>query len=199
MSLAAGKQQLKDRAAFAASGLALLAGVLIWLLWVLPITRSVGEAAPSAIGEPIVSELSAGQRVGIWGSGRSAAFGTVECTVSDARGDLLALRGAPALTWDDTLWWASPRPGFEQLSQFTATAAGLYTIDCVDSLGYYEGQFLVAGDTFGAGSIGLGRTGSNDFAVGSALAFSAVVLPLFAVLVPLIVALRRWPDRQRAG
>lgn len=197
MSRSAQQQRHKDQVALGAAALALLAGALIWLLWVMPITRSVAEASPAPLGEPLSVELAAGERVGIWASGLSAAFGAIECTVTGPDGDPLPQRGAPSLNWDDTLWWTNPRPGFEQVSQVVAVDEGRHTVDCRDSLGQYGGEILVAGDTFGAGDVGLGRTGSADFAIGTVLAFCAVVCPLFALLLPVIIVVRRLSERLR--
>ncbi|WP_217183435.1 hypothetical protein [Streptomyces sp. AC495_CC817] len=196
MSDAATRQRHKDQVALGAAAVCAVAAVLIWVLWALPVARSVGEAEPAAIGDTITVELAEGP-AGIWGSGRSPLLGTMECTVTGPSGERLAQSGPPSLTWDDTLWWLTPRPGFEQVTRFTAPAAGVYDVACTDALDTYDGSFLVAGDTFGTGTIGLGRTGSSDFAVGTVLAFSAVVLPLFAALVPLIILVRRFVERRR--
>lgn len=196
MSDAARRQRDKDHVALAAAAVSAVAAVLIWVLWVLPIARSVGDAVPAPIGETITVDLGAGP-AGVWGSGHSSAFGTIDCAVTGPDGRAVALSGPPSLTWDDVLWWTNPRPGFEQLSRFTAPSAGSYEIACTDSLDTYGGEFLVAGDTFGGFSVGLGRTGASDFPVGSILAFCAAVLPLFAVLLPIVIALRRVRDRRR--
>lgn len=198
MSDGSTQQRHRDQVAFAAAALCAIAGVLIWMLWVLPIARSVGEAAPTPVGDSMTVELAAGESAGLWGSGQSVVFGTVDCSVVSPDGDPVTQLGPPALTWDDTVWWMNPRPGFEQFAQFTAEDAGAHEVSCVDSLDTYGGEYLVAGDTFGSGSIGLGRTGSNDFAVGTLLAFGAVVCPLFAVLVVIVIPLRRLRDRRRA-
>lgn len=198
MSTPAQTQRNKDQVALGAAAVALVAGVLIWLLWVLPIAGSLSEATPSPIGEPVGVELDAGERAGIWGSGLSVGFGTLDCAVTDPVGHEVSQRAAPSLTWDDTLWWTNPRPGFEQVSQIVAAEQGRYTVDCRDALGYYEGEILVAGDTFGSGSIGLGRSGSSDFAVGTVLAFCAVVCPLFGLLLPVVIGVRLLRDRRRA-
>ncbi len=196
MSDAARRQRDKDHVALAAAAVSAVAAVLIWVLWVLPIARSVGDAAPASIGETITVDLDAGP-AGVWGSGASSAFGTVDCSVTSPDGDSLRMSGPPSFTWDDVLWWTAPRAGFAQLSRFTAPSAGTYEIACTDSLDTYGGEFLVAGDTFGGFSVGLGRTGASDFPVGSVLAFCAAVLPLFAVLLPIVIGLRRVRDRRR--
>lgn len=198
MSAPSAAQNNRDRIALGGAALALVVGALIWVLWVLPIARSVGEATPTPIGVPVVVDLEAGERVGIWSSGLPASFGTMDCTVTSPEGAPVPQVGPPSLTWDDTLWWMTPRRGFEQLSQIVGASAGPHTIECSDSLDRYDGEVLVAGDAFGPESIGLGRTGSSDFAGGTLLAFGAVVCPPFAVLLPIVIGLRRLRDRRRA-
>ncbi|MBO9626671.1 MAG: hypothetical protein J7484_09885 [Microbacterium sp.] len=197
MNGAALRQRDKDHVALGAAVLSAVAAVLIWTLWVLPIARSVGDAEPAVVGETLAVDLDAGA-VGIWGSGRTAAFGTLDCIVTAPDGARVPLSGPPSLTWEDVLWWTSPRPGFSQLSRFTAPSAGRYDVACVDSLDTYDGEVLVAGDTFGSFAVGLGRSGTSGFPVGSVLAFCAVVLPLFAVLLPIVIGLRRRRDGRRA-
>ena len=201
MSPAAHRSGLTDRdhVALGAALVALLAGVLIWTLWVIPIASSVDEAEPSGLGSSVRVDLDEGERFGVWASGISAALGSTSCTVIAPDGAELPWRGAPSLTWDDTLWWMTPRHGFEQIVQFTASASGVHTVTCVDSLGTYDGDFLVAGDSFGGGEVGLGRTGSNGFALGTVLAFCAVVLPLFSVLLPVVIGLRIVFTRRRSA
>jgi hypothetical protein len=173
--------------------------VLIWVLWVFPVAASVEAADPHPIGESAVAELAAGERVGIWGRGISANLGTMACTVAAPDGEGVATRGGPSLGWSDTLWWMTPRWGFEQSAQFIAPDAGAYRVSCVDSLDTYDGDFLIAGDTFGSGSIGLGRNGGSDFAVGSLLAFGAVFCPLLAVLLPAVIGIRLAVTRRRSS
>ncbi|WP_143469787.1 MULTISPECIES: hypothetical protein [unclassified Leucobacter] len=158
-------------------------GTLVWLLWALPISGSVRDAHPQVLGEPIAVTLESGERAGIWTDSAAAALETLECTAIDERGGEIGLRRAPALSWDDALWWATPRSGFEQVRAFTAPSAGAVEVRCVDRMGVYGGGFLIAGDSFGSGSIGLGRTGGNDFAVGTILVFCAVVCPLLAAFL----------------
>lgn len=189
----------RDHVALGAAVVALLAGILIWTLWVLPIVSSVEEAPSSPLGRTVLVDLEEGARSGVWASGISPALGSTRCTVIAPDGVELPLRGAPSLTWDDTLWWMTPRRGFEQVVQFTASVSGVHDVTCVDSLGTYDGEFLVAGDTFGGGELGLGRTGSNGFAIGTVLAFCAVVLPLFSVLLPLVIGLRVAFTRRASG
>ncbi|MCK2036271.1 hypothetical protein KZC51_08985 [Microbacterium sp. SSW1-49] len=194
-----GRLNDRDRLALGAALTSVVAGALIWLLWVLPVATSVDRAAAHPLGEPAIVELDAGQRVGIWGSGISANLGTMACTVNTAEGEDVATRGGPALVWSDTLWWMTPKWGFEQSVQFTALEAGMYRVSCADSLDTYDGEFLVAGDSFGGGSVGLGRHGGSDFAVGSVLAFGAVFCPLFAVLLPIVIGIRLAISRRRAS
>lgn len=187
----------RDAVAFWFSGFCALAGVLIWTLWVLPVAASVGEADAVPLGRSVQVELPAGDRLGIWGSGISAAFGTMTCTVTDPSGGVLPLRPGPSLSWDDTLWWMTPQRGFEQTRQFTTVDEGVHAVTCSDALDTYGGEFLVAGDAFGSGSIGLGRSGSSDFAVGTLLAFGAVVCPLIVLMLPGVILIRRLITRRR--
>jgi hypothetical protein len=188
----------RDRLALTAAFLCAIGGVLIWLLWVFPVASSVDAAADHPLGEPAVVELDPGQTVGIWGRGISASLGTMACTVSTPAGEGVVTRGGPSLDWSDTLWWMTPKWGYEQSAQFTAADAGAYRVSCADSLDTYDGEFLVAGDSFGSGSIGLGRNGGSDFAVGSLLAFGAVFCPLLAVLLPIVIGIRLAVTRGRA-
>lgn len=187
----------RDAVAFGFSALCAVAAVLIWTLWVLPIAASVRESDATPLDRSVAIELGAGERVGVWGAGISAMLGTMECAVIAPDGAELPQRGAPSLTWDDTLWWMTPQRGFEQRTQFTSVDAGTHTVTCRDSLDTYDGEFLVAGDTFGSGSIGLGRNGGSDFAVGTILAFGAVFCPLFVVLLPGVILVRRLVTRSR--
>ncbi|MFB8190008.1 hypothetical protein ACFC14_11825 [Microbacterium sp. NPDC055988] len=189
----------RDAVAFGFSALCACIGVLIWTLWVMPVAASVGEADPLPLGRGQTVELNAGERVGIWGSGVSAMLGTLECSVSGPGGDSLAQRGGPSLSWDDTLWWMTPKRGFEQHTQFTSMDAGVHTVTCTDSLDTYDGEFLIAGDVFGSGSIGLGRTGGSDFATGTLLAFGAVFCLPVAVLLPVVILIRRLVTRRRSA
>ncbi|GGM45850.1 hypothetical protein [Microbacterium saperdae] len=189
----------RDRLALAFAPICALGGVLIWVLWVLPIAASVDAADPHPIGETTVVELETGERVGVWGRGISANLGTMACAVTAPDGEAVATRGGPSLGWSDTLWWMTPRGGFAQSAQFIAPAAGAYRVSCMDSLETYDGDFLIAGDTFGSGSIGLGRNGGNDFAIGSLLAFGAVFLPPLAVLLPAVIGIRLAVTRRRSS
>lgn len=190
-------QRHKDHVAIGAAVVAAVAAALIWLLWVVPIAQSVGQAEPQPLGAPISVSLDGGQGAGVWATGRSAWLGTAECEVHGPDGSEQATADGPSLQWEDTLWWVTPRPGFEQIVRFTASAPGTYEVRCADAVDVYDGEFLVAGDSFGAGSIGLGRGGASGFPIGSILAFCAVVLPLFSVLLPIVIVLRRLRERRR--
>lgn len=162
---------------------------LVWLLWAMPVIESVGAAEPRPFGATTTIALDAGERAGIWSDSAAAALETLECKATDERGREIGLRRAPALSWDDALWWATPRSGFEQVRAFTAPGDGPVQVRCLDRLGVYDDRFLVAGDSFGSGSIGLGRTGGNDFAVGTILVFCAVVCPLLAAFLLVLSAI----------
>lgn len=180
----------RDRAALVAALICAVGGVLIWFLWVFPVAASVDVADAHPMGEPAVVQLDAGQRAGIWGRGIAANLGTMACTVTAPDGEGVATRSGPSLDWSDTLWWMTPKWGFEQSAQFTAADAGAYRVSCVDSLDTYDGEFLIAGDSFGGGSIGLGRNGGSDYAIGSLLAFGAVFCPPVAIMLPIIIGIR---------
>lgn len=186
----------KDQAAFIAAAVCAVVSVLIWTLWVLPIVRSIDAAQPAAVGRTLAVELSEGETVGIWASGRSPALGTMECGVVGPGGAELPQSGGSSLGWDDVLWWVTPRHGLAQHSQFTSTAAGEHLVRCEDSLDTYEGEFLVAGDSFGTGDIGLGRTGGSDYSIGAILVFCAVLCPPLAVLIPVVIIVRRLVARR---
>lgn len=192
MTRAARPADLAGRTQFALAIaiLCALASVLIWTLWVLPIAASVGSADARPIGRAATVELAAGESIGIWGRGVSANLGTMACVVTAPNGEEVRQGSGPSLDWSDTLWWMTPQWGFEQFSQVTASAAGDHQVRCRDSLDTYDGEFLVAGDSFGNGSVGLGRTGGSDFAVGSLLSFGAVFFPPVAVMLAIIVAIR---------
>lgn len=199
MTRGASAQRHKDQVAIGAAVVSAIAAALIWMLWVVPIATSVEHAEPQPIGTSRTVELDHGQAAGIWATGRAAWLGTAECMVLGPDGSEQPLTAGPSLNWEDTLWWMTPRAGFEQILRFASTSSGAYEVRCADRLDTYDGEFLVAGDSFGAGAIGLGRGGSSDFPVGSILAFCAVVLPLFSVLIVPVIALRRLRDRRRSG
>ena len=157
--------------------------VLVWALWALPVADSLAGATPAALAEPVTVRLDAGARAGVWMDSPATAFETYECAVTDAAGAVVPMSRPPALEWSDVLWWASERPTFTQVLGFQAPKAGAYVVRCSERTGWYDGEILVAGDSFGDGSIGLGRNGGSDYAVGTILAFCAVVLPLLAALL----------------
>lgn len=163
-----------------------LAGASIWGLWVIPVNASVRDAEPHPIGSSIEVTLAAGERVGIWSNSLAADLEVLECEVRDPAGAEVATRRAPALSWDDALWWVTARSGFAQVRAFEAAGDGEYSVNCRDETGWYDGEILLASDSFGGGSVGLGRFGSNDFATGTILAFCAVVCPLLAGLLVLM-------------
>lgn len=187
----------RDAVAFWFAGLCACAGALIWVLWVLPISASVADAEPRGLGSTAEIDLRSGESVGIWGSGISAMLGTMDCTVSGPGGEDPVLRSGPSLSWDDTLWWMTPRSGFEQAVVFTAVSDGRHEVTCADGLDTYDGDFLLAGDAFGSGSVGLGRNGASDIAVGSLLAVGAVFCLPLAVLLPAVILIRRAVTRRR--
>lgn len=188
----------RDRFALATALLCAVGGVLIWVLWVLPVAASVDAADTHPMGEDARVELDAGERVGIWGRGISASLGTMTCIVAAPQGDDMATSIGPSLDWSDTLWWMTPKWGFERSAQFTAADAGAYRVSCADSLDTYDGEFLIAGDSFGGGSIGLGRNGGSDFAIGSLLAFGAVFCPPVAVMLLVIIGIRLARAKRRS-
>lgn len=163
-------------------------GLGLWLFWVLPIRASVADAAPVPSGTSVSLRLADGQRVGIWASGRAAILGTLDCSVRSGEGETPSVHRVRELNWNDTLWWVTPRHGFESYAGFTAGRAGDYVVSCADSIGAYEANVLLAKDPSAPGWLGLGRGGSADFRLSSVFAFSAVVAPLLAVLLLPIMA-----------
>lgn len=180
---ARGRRMTSPRRLVALALVSALAAAGIWALWVLPVNASVREAKPHPIGAPLGVELAAGERVGIWSNSVAAELEVLECEVTSPEGADIAMRRAPALNWEDTLWWLTSRPGFTQIRAFEAEREGRYSVVCHDQTGWYDGEMLIASDSFGGGSVGLGRLGSNDFATGTILAFCAVVCPLLAGLL----------------
>lgn len=165
-----------------------IGAVLIWLCWALPVAGSLDAAVPHPLTDPLTVRLEAGERAGVWMNSPATAFETFECAVADAAGDAVPTAPPPALEWSDVLWWASEQPMFAQVIGFTARQGGDYTVRCSERTGWYDGEILIARDSFGDGAIGLGRAGGADFAVGTILAFCAVVLPLLAVLLGIATA-----------
>lgn len=187
---------------WAVAGASALATVLIWVSWVLPISRSIESATPAPIGSSVVYDVEKGKTVGIWTSGQSSWLGTVSCAVEGPDGGkprVLTVRG---LSWEDTLWWITPRSGFEQTRWFTAISSGNHTVTCRDSLDTYEGEYLLAKSAAGSGQLGLGRSGGASYAKSEILAMSAVFAPLLAILlIPImtIQTLRVCRSRRKIG
>lgn len=168
-------------------------GALLWGLWVLPIAASVREAEPVTTGESV--QVAAGSDVvGIWAYGRSAILGTLVCAVDGEQAQ--AWKG-PSLTWDDVLWWVPGRMGFVQELQVRLDPDTAHEVTCTDALGTYEAEYVVARDTFGSTNIGLGRSGSADFALGTILPVGAVMAPAFTLMFPLIALTNAVRRRRR--
>lgn len=181
---------------FVAGGSVVVAA-LVWLLWVLPINHSIESATPTEIGAPIAHEAKDGAAIGIWSTGASALLGSMQCTVTGPLGDQATVRTVPVLGWDDTLWWVTARSGFKQTHWFTASGTGTHTVDCIDSLGSYGGEYLLADSTNAGGLLGMGRSGGVTFPLSSALAVAAVGAPLLAVLLTPIMAIQTVRLRRR--
>lgn len=173
-----------------------LAAAGIWGLWVLPVNASVREAKPHPIGAPVEVKLAAGERAGIWSNSMAADLEVLECEATDPEGADVAMRRAPALNWEDTLWWVTSRQGFTQVRGFEAELEGRYSVVCRDQTGWYDGEMLIVSDSFGGGSVGLGRLGSNGFAAGTILAFCAVVCPLLAGLLVVMAGFSAFSRRR---
>lgn len=166
-----------------------IVGAGIWWLWVLPVNASVRDATPQPIGSSVEVTLVAGDRVGIWANSVAADLEVLACEVSGPAGAEAAMLRAPSLSWDDAPWWVTARSGFAQIRAFEAGGDGEYSVHCRDETGWYEGEFLLASDSFGGGSVGLGRFGSNDFATGTILVFCAAVCPLLAGMLAVMAAI----------
>lgn len=180
-----------------AAVIAALVSSVLWWVWAQPITVSVRDATVLSTGtdESIVVEAGT-DVVGVWASGRAAAFGTLACFVDD---EPAAGWPGPSLSWDDTLWWASGRHGFEQDQQLTLDPTASHEVRCEDGFdGTYEAEYVVARDSFGSGMLGLGRTGAADFPVGSIMAVLTVAGPLLAIMFP-FVALANAVSNRRAA
>lgn len=179
-------------------------GALVWALWVAPINASVRAAQPQPLGTSSEVTLDTGASLGVWTDSVAADLGTLTCTMTNDGGNEVGARRPPALNWDDVLWWATAQPRFAQMVAFVAPHEGNYTVSCSEKFSSYGGQFLVADNSFGEGSIGLGRSGSNDFATGTILAYCTVVCPLLAVLLLIMarisfVARAGGAERNEAG
>lgn len=170
-----------------------LGSILVWLLWAHPVADALNRAETHPLGVPLHVDLEQKQRVGIWTNNVAADLGTLECSVTTLAGEPVPTVAPPALEWSDVLWWASSRPGFSQIAGFSAPESAEYTVQCTERTGWYDGDLLVAADSFGEGSIGLGRMGAADFAQGTILVYAAVVLPLLTLglgVMTLVAALR---------
>ena len=178
-----GRRLASPRRLLGFASLFVIIGALVWALWVVPINASVRDAQPQPVGTSSEVVLDTEASLGIWTDSVAADLGMLTCTMTDDGGNEVGARRPPALNWDDVLWWATARPRFAQIVAFVAPHEGSYTVSCSERISNYDGQFLVAGNSFGEDSIGLGRSGSNDFATGTILAYCAVVCPLLAVLL----------------
>lgn len=176
-----------------------LGSALVWLLWAHPIADSLNRAETHPLHTPLEVDLSAGDRIGIWTNSVAADLGTLECSVTGPGNRTQKLTGPPALEWSVVLWWASARPGFSQVAGFSAQDSAVYTVHCTERTGWYDGELLLASDSFGEGSIGLGRMGSADFAQGTILAYCAVVLPLLTVALGIMTLVAAVRGRTRAA
>lgn len=176
---------------------AAIAGILVWLFWVLPVTRSVESAIPAELGTVLVQELSAQQTVGIWSTRQAATFGTARCTVAGPHGAAIALRASHDIGWDDTLWWMTAQPGFRPTHSFRAQDAGTYTVTCSDVLATYGGEYLLAQSTQGGRLLGVGRGGGASYPFGSVLAITAVGAPLLVIMLTPIMIVQTIRTRRR--
>lgn len=186
------RQRLKF--GWAAAVASALTTVLIWALWVLPISRSI-----ESIGSSVVYDVEKGKKVGIWTSGHSSRLGTVSCTVEGPDGGNPSVLNVRSLSWEDTLWWKAPRQGFEQTRWFTATSSVSHSVMCRDSLDTYDGEYLLAKSATVGGQLGVKRIGVT-FAKSEILAMSAVFAPqLLILLIPImtIQTLRVRLDRRK--
>lgn len=158
----------------------MVVSILVWVLWVIPVNRSVAAAAPTEVGEPIVAEFDRGAHVGIWAKGLSPQLESMECSVRGPGGRAVSVLLDRELAWDDTLFWLTARAGFFSDRGFTAAAQGAHVVKCVDSLGIYDGEYLVADMVTGTGSM---RVRGVPVSIHSALSVAAVGAPLMAILL----------------
>ena len=164
-------------------GCCIIGSVLIWMLWVLPIARSVSNAEPTPLGQEVAVDEGT---YGVWMSGRAAMLGVTGCA-SDGE-----LTEGPSLDWEDTLWWMTPREGFSQVRR----VSGGTHLHCESTLDSYEGEYLIARDVFGSRQVWIGRMGERS---GTVLAVGAVGLPLLSIfLTPILIvqSLRRLRDQR---
>lgn len=176
-----------------------LGSVLVWLLWAHPVADALNRAETHPLGVPLQVDLEQKQRVGIWTNSVAADLGTLKCSVTTLGGKSVPTVAPPALEWSDVLWWASSRPGFSQIAGFSAPESSEYTVQCTERTGWYDGDLLLAADSFGEGSIGLGRMGAADFAQGTILVYAAVVLPLLTLGLGLMTFVAALRGRTRAA
>ena len=176
-----------------------LGSLLIWLLWAHPVADALNRAETHPLDVPLHVDLEQNERVGIWANSVASDLGTLECAVTTPAGESVPTVAPPALEWSDVLWWASSRPGFTQIAGFSARESAEYTVQCTESTGWYDGEMLLASDSFGEGSIGLGRTGAADFAQGTILAYAAVVLPLLTLALGVMTVVAALRGRIRAA
>lgn len=167
----------------AVAALSAIGAVLVWMLWALPIARSLEASSPGPLDVPVTIRLATGERAGVWMDSAATAFATSSCSVIDPTGAEAPTTRPPALEWSDVLWWVSDRPMFQQVVGIEARRAGEHIVRCAERTGWLDGEILVARDSFGGGAIGLGRTGAADFATGTILVFCAAVLPLLAAML----------------
>lgn len=173
------------------------ASLLIWLLWVVPVSRSVAEAEPVPLGDTL--ELPAEGVTGVWASGTAALLGLVECRAETADGGALAVWSVPSPGWDDTLWWMTSGEGVSPVKSVADAGGAVASVRCSSRIDTYDGEFLVAGDvSAGGGGIGLGRMGNVDYPTGTVLALAAVSLPLFAVAMTIVLLVQGLRNHRRA-
>ncbi|PXA67133.1 hypothetical protein [Cryobacterium arcticum] len=178
------------------AGACLAGSSVIWALWVVPVSASVAEARPTALGESI--DLSGTDGSGVWATGSAALLGLVQCRAETVDGRTLATRAVPSPGWDDTLWWMTPRESYTPLFSVEDSDGVAASITCASRLADYEGDFLVADDVSGGGSaVGLGRGGNIDYPVGTLLALGAVMGPLFGVALTVTLILQGVRSRLR--
>lgn len=173
------------------------ASLLIWLLWVVPVARSVAEAERVPLGQTV--ELPAEGVAGVWASGAAALLGLVECRAETADGARLAVWTVPSPGWDDTLWWMTSGEGVAPVKSVADAGGAAASVTCSSRIDTYDGEFLVAGDvTAGGGGVGLGRMGNVDYPTGTVLALAAVSLPLFVVAMTIVLLVQGLRVRRRA-
>jgi len=167
-------------------GGSILGAALLWVLWVLPIAASVANATPIPLGAAQDVQLRAGDQLGIWTS--APVPGLVQCAATQGNGEEVRFSHGPTTGWDTTLWWVTPGDGFKQQFKIAAQTDGSISVKCWSGAADPEGDYLIADDTFMGGTIGLGRSGTNDYALSAVLAIGAVLLPLLALaLLPVLI------------